>query len=112
MNATKTVAAVPNTNPSHVLPGDVVGAILCRPKTRPPKYANVAPAHSESSTEKSASRPLCGSSRNRIRNASPPAIQSAPITVALTAAVAAARARECLEQKRQHEGRQDPAQHP
>src|SRR3954449_10487330 len=94
MNATNTVAAVPKTKPSHVFPGEVVGAILCRPSSRPPKYAKVSPAHTASSTVYSASRPFSGISRIRIRNDKPPPIHSAPITVALIAAVAAARALE------------------
>ena len=40
-----------------------VGAILWRPSSRPPKYANVSPAHTASRTVNAASRPCAGRSR-------------------------------------------------
>ena len=68
---TKTVATVPPTNPSHVLPGEIVGASLWRPSTRPTTYASVSPAHTASSTVNAASRPCTGSARSASRATRP-----------------------------------------
>src|SRR5919198_6713855 len=91
--ATKTAVAVPATKPSHVFPGESVGARRWRPTSRPVKYAAVSAAKTAMMTVNAASCPCSGRPRRRIRCPRPRPIQPAPSTVEPTATVAEVRVR-------------------
>ena len=76
--------AVPKTKPSHVLPGEIAGASLCRPSARPPKYAAVSSAKIASSTASATTKPNSGVSRSRSTQPSPKPIHAVPSSVTPT----------------------------
>src|SRR5919197_1658298 len=92
-NATKTAVAVPATKPSHVFPGESVGARRWRPTRRPVKYAAVSAANTAMMTVNAASCPCSGRPRSRITCPRPRPTHPAPSTVEPTATVAELRVR-------------------
>ncbi len=98
---------VPNTNPSHVLPGDVDGAILWRPEEASAEVRErVARPDGEQHREERQPAVVRQVARSRIRKPSPRPIHTAPSTVVETAAVGAWRApRHDLQAERERERR-------
>ena len=93
-NATAIAARVPPTKPSQDFPGEIVGAILCRPIVRPTKYAAVSSANTAIRTVNTTRRPFSGMSRSSTSEARPPPTQTTPSNVSEIAAVAEGRASE------------------
>src|SRR6185312_16415708 len=62
--ATSALATMPPSTPSHVLPGDTLGASRSRPNLRPMKNAPMSAAHTRTSAKRIHSAPRSRSSRN------------------------------------------------
>ena len=75
-------------SPRASCPGESAGASLCRPRARPPTYANVSSAKTASSSVNAASRPCSGMSRRSRTKPRPKPIQAGPSSVVATLTVA------------------------